>query len=73
MTTIVPLRRSVICSQCGELMIAPEQSYDFSEEGLVINLWSCFCGNRFETNDRAAHAAAHQKSKEELPAQRLVA
>ena len=31
----------VTCNKCGISLIAPEWSYDFSEEQLVINLWSC--------------------------------
>jgi len=35
----------VTCNKCGISLIAPEWSYDFTEEQLVINLWSCTnCG-----------------------------
>jgi RNase P subunit RPR2 len=53
MMTVTSLRRSaaeMTCHKCGNALIAPEWSYDFLEEGLVINLWSCMnCGNQFET------------------------
>jgi len=53
--TIMSLHRSATdtnCSKCGNSLIAPEGSYDFTEEGSVINLWSCVnCGNQFETID----------------------
>ena len=49
MMTVTSLRLSadeMTCNKCGHGLIAPEWSYDFSEEGLVINLWSCMnCGN----------------------------
>jgi hypothetical protein len=38
------------CNRCGGSLIALEGSYNFSEERLIINLWSCIaCGNQFET------------------------
>ena len=53
MTTVASLRGSaheMICDKCGASLIAPEWSEYFSEEKLVLNLWSCMsCGNRFET------------------------
>jgi hypothetical protein len=55
MTIIAPLANSkseMICSQCGDMLIAPEESYEFSEEGIVIKLWSCYCGNHFETDEK---------------------
>jgi ribosomal protein L37AE/L43A len=53
MTTVASLRGSaheITCDKCGNPLIAPEWSEYFSEERLVLNLWSCMnCGNRFET------------------------
>jgi ribosomal protein L37AE/L43A len=53
MTPVASLRGSaheVTCDKCGNSLIAPEWSEYFSEERLVLNLWSCMnCGNRFET------------------------
>jgi ribosomal protein L37AE/L43A len=53
MTTVASLRGSaheIFCDKCGNSLIAPEWSEYFSEERLVLNLWSCMnCGNRFET------------------------
>jgi hypothetical protein len=46
-----------ICNKCGNWLIAPEWSYEFPEEGSVINLWSCVdCGNQFETVGTAVGA-----------------
>lgn len=77
MTATVVLRNFVSkmsCSKCGDLLISPERTYDFSEEGLVVNLWSCVnCGNQFETDNKIAHAASHHESKEKLPPVLLVA
>jgi RNase P subunit RPR2 len=53
MTTVASLRgiaHETICDKCGEPLIAPEWAEYFSEEGVILNLWSCTsCGNRFET------------------------
>lgn len=53
MTTVASLRgltHMPVCERCGETPVAPEWSEYFSEEQVVINLWSCAaCGNRFET------------------------
>jgi ribosomal protein L37AE/L43A len=53
MTTVASLRGSAhapMCDKCGESLIAPEWSEYFSEEQVVINLWTCTrCGHRFET------------------------
>jgi hypothetical protein len=53
MATVASLRGSAhgtICGKCGGSLIAPEWAEYFSEEQLVLNLWSCMnCGNRFET------------------------
>ncbi len=53
MTTVASLQGSahqMTCDKCGHSLIAPEWSEYFSEEQLVLNLWSCAnCGNRFET------------------------
>ena len=53
MTTVASLRGSaheMTCGKCGNSLIAPEWSEYFSEEHVVLNLWSCMnCGNRFET------------------------
>jgi hypothetical protein len=39
-----------VCKKCHEPVFEADGSYDFSEEKLVINLWSCTsCGHRFET------------------------
>ena len=74
MMTVTSLRRSageIICNKCGNGLIAPEWSYDFLEEGLVINLWSCMnCGNQFETEAFAIDGRAKIDSrlwKESLP------
>ena len=52
MTTIVSNRRSSFgmnCTQCGDLLIAPEWS-EYEDERHVLNLWSCTsCGSQFET------------------------
>jgi len=52
MTTIVSNRRSSFgmnCTQCGDLLIAPEWS-EYGDELHVLNLWSCTsCGSQFET------------------------
>lgn len=38
------------CKKCRAWLADPECSYDFPEEELVINLWSCVsCGSRLET------------------------
>ena len=64
MTTVDSLHGSahpVNCDKCGESLIAPEWTEYFSEEELVLNLWSCMaCGNRFETE---AFVGANPKSK----------
>jgi C4-type Zn-finger protein len=77
MRAIVALRSSasaMACPQCGGPLISPEGTYDFPEEGLIINLWSCpSCSNQFETEYKLVHAAAHQKSKEEPAPALLVA
>ena len=40
----------VTCAKCGDALIAPEWVEYFSEERLVLNLWSCTnCGFQFET------------------------
>jgi len=53
MATVASLRGSahpVICEKCGDRLVAPEWAEYFSEEQLILNLWSCMrCGNRFET------------------------
>ena len=37
------------CTQCGDLLIAPEWS-EYEDELHVLNLWSCTsCGSQFET------------------------
>lgn len=42
------------CPKCGGALLAPDHAFDFTEEGLVISLWSCsHCGYRFETDARA--------------------
>lgn len=71
MTAKAPMRRSVAkitCSRCGNVLIVPDQSYDFSEDGLIVNLWSCpKCGNKFESADRIEPVEADRKAKMELP------
>jgi RNase P subunit RPR2 len=53
MAIVVSLRDSahqVTCDECGEVLIAPEWAEYFSEEGIILYLWSCpHCGHRFET------------------------
>ena len=53
MTTVASLRGSahqVICDTCGDALIAPEWAEYFSEQRVILNLWSCMrCGNRFAT------------------------
>ena len=65
MTIRIPLpisESNMTCSQCGILLIAPEQSYEFSEEGIVINLWSCSnCGNQFEADEKIAYVSADRR------------
>ncbi len=64
MATIASLRGSahgMTCDKCGGSLIAPEWAEYFSEEQLVLNLWSCMsCGNRFETE---AFVPVDSKSK----------
>jgi DNA-directed RNA polymerase subunit M/transcription elongation factor TFIIS len=67
MTRVTALRRSaseMACNKCGNSLIAPEWSYDFKEEGSVINLWSCVkCGNQFETEATAVDARSKIDNK----------
>ena len=53
MTAVADLRGSAqasVCPCCSEQLIAPEWSEYFSEEKVVINLWTCtHCGHHFET------------------------
>ncbi len=60
MMAATSLRRSaaeMACNKCGNSLIAPEWSCDFTEEGSVINFWSCAdCGNQFETEEAAVNA-----------------
>jgi phage terminase large subunit GpA-like protein len=53
MTTVAPASGPVIpviCEQCGGSPAAPDYAEHFSEEGLVLYLWTCpHCGNRFGT------------------------
>ena len=54
----------VTCNKCGISLIVPEWSYDFTEEQLVINLWSCTnCGNQFETEASAIEAWSNIDNK----------
>lgn len=49
------------CRKCGDVLDSPEWSYAFSEERLIIDLWSCMnCGNQFET-ESLAHAGSKEK------------
>jgi sarcosine oxidase delta subunit len=77
MRAIMALRSSasaMTCPHCGGPQMSPEGTYDFPQEGLIINLWSCpSCSNQFETEYKLVHAAAHQKSEEELAPTLLVA
>ena len=57
-----------ITCKCGDSLIAPEWSYDFSEERLVINLWSCMnCGNQFETEAFATDTPDNRTLEGSLP------
>ena len=71
MMTVTSLRLSadeMTCNKCGHGLIAPEWSYDFSEEGLVINLWSCMnCGNQCETEAFAIDTPDNRALEESLP------
>jgi len=52
----------VICDKCGEAPVAPEYAAYFSEEALILYLWSCpHCGNRFETELPAAVTPEEEK------------
>ena len=54
---------TTICTNCGEMLIAPKRS-EFVSERLVVNLWSCTkCGDRFETKACMAADAAPKISK----------
>ena len=68
MTTVASFRGSAfptVCIKCGEALIAPQWVEYFSEEQVVLNLWSCAkCGNRFETEALApADAEPESDSK----------
>ena len=70
MMTETSLRRSadeMICTKCGDALIAPEWSYDFVEGGIVINLWSCICGNQFETEAFAINVLDKRALEGSLP------
>jgi hypothetical protein len=42
------------CVQCGDGVIGPEFVEYFSEDGLILNFWSCEkCGYEFETQSFA--------------------
>ena len=44
----------ITCVQCGDRVIAPEFVEYFSEDGLILNFWSCEkCGYEFETESFA--------------------
>lgn len=68
MPAIIALRssaRTVECPKCGDRVISPEQTYDFPEEGIVVNFWSCGnCGNQFETDTKMEDQNSQQDSKE---------
>jgi ribosomal protein L37AE/L43A len=52
MATVASLREStgLMCEKCGEPLVAPDWAEYFSEENVILNLWSCTnCGYRFET------------------------
>jgi len=53
MATVAPpsgLVIRVICDACGTSPVAPDYVEHFSEEGLLLSLWTCpHCGNRFGT------------------------
>jgi hypothetical protein len=63
------IKGGVACNKCRAWVDGPEGSYDFHEEELVINLWSCVsCGNRFETErftGEALSPKAYDDAKEE--------
>ena len=73
------LRRSAVemaCDKCGNSLSAPEWSCDFTEEGSVINFWSCVdCGNQFETEEAAGNARTQVDNKpfEKSPSSLLAA
>jgi ribosomal protein L37AE/L43A len=50
---------TMTCAKCGEALIAPDWS-EFVSERLVLNLWSCTCGDRFQTE---AYMPADAKPK----------
>ena len=55
------------CNKCGNSLIAPECSEFYSEERLVLNLWSCLkCGNEFETEERLSADAKSEIDREVL-------
>lgn len=64
MATVASLPGSakpIVCAKCGEALIAPDWAEYFSEERLVLNLWSCTCcGHRFETEAFVPADAAPQ-------------
>jgi hypothetical protein len=53
MTMASPIRVSACwlnCENCGNKIIAPDCSENFSEERVIFHFWSCtVCGNHFET------------------------
>jgi hypothetical protein len=47
-----------ICSNCGNILLAPELAEYFNEEQLVLNFWSCSsCGFQFETEEKVCSEA----------------
>ena len=45
-----PVGGGTVCIQCNEPILGPDNLYDFSEEKIIVALWSCAgCGYRFET------------------------
>lgn len=59
--------RGMTCKRCGCLLMAPEWSEDFSEEGVILSLWSCSnCGHAFETEAPAPLGASCKTEPEPL-------
>jgi len=65
MTTVTPLRTpfgSTSCCKCGCALSYPEAAFDFWEEGIIIEFWSCVaCGNHFEV-DSNMHSTSTQET-----------
>jgi RNase P subunit RPR2 len=63
MTITAPVHDKIegICRQCGNTLASPELAEFFSEEQLILNLWSCSsCGFQFETEEKICSEATPQ-------------